>query len=50
MSCHSILENLYEPKMDVILTINFKLTAEIEMTNHMFCALLCKRGRVSAFC
>ena len=35
--------------MDVILTINFTLTAEIEMTKHMFCVLLCRRGRVSAF-
>ena len=33
MSCHAILENLYKPKMDVILTVSFKLTAEIEMTN-----------------
>ena len=49
MSCHAILENLYEPKMEVILTISFKLTAEIEMTKHMFCVLLCRRGRVSAF-
>ena len=40
MSCHAILKNLYEPKMDVILTI----------TKHMFCILLCRRGRVSAFC
>ena len=30
MSCHAILKNLYEPKMDVILTANFKVTAEIE--------------------
>ena len=30
MSCHAILKNLYEPKMDVILTISFKITAEIE--------------------
>ena len=27
MSCHAILKNLYEPKMDVILTISFKITA-----------------------
>ena len=50
MSCHTIRKNLYEPKMDVILTINFKITAEIEITKHMFCFLLCRRGRVSAFC
>ena len=31
MSCHAILNNLYEPKMDVILTISFKITAEIEI-------------------
>ena len=36
MSCHAILKNLYEPKMDVILTISFKITAEIEITKHMF--------------
>ena len=29
--CHDILKNLYEPKMDVILTISFKITAEIEI-------------------
>ena len=32
MSCHAILKNLYQPKMDVILIISFKITAEIEMT------------------
>ena len=32
MSCNAILKNLYEPKMDVILTIRFKITAEIEIT------------------
>ena len=50
--CHAItiLKNLYEPKIDVILTISFKITAEIEITEHMFCVLLCRRGRVSAFC
>ena len=37
------------PKMDVILTIRFKITAEIEITKHMFCVLRCRRGRVSAF-
>ena len=30
MSCHAILKNLYEPRMDVILTIRFKITEEIE--------------------
>ena len=35
MSCHAILKNLYERKMDVILTIRFKITAEIEITKHM---------------
>ena len=32
MSCHAIIKNLYEPKMDVVLTIRFKITAEIEIT------------------
>ena len=36
MSCHAILNNLCEPKMDVILTITFKMTAESEMTKHVF--------------
>ena len=36
MSCHSILKNLYEPKMDEILTISFKITAKIEITNTCF--------------
>ena len=36
MSCHAILKNLYEPKMDVILTISFKITAEIEITKTCF--------------
>ena len=49
MSCHAILKNLCEPKMDVILTISFKITAEIEITKHMFCVLLCRRGSVSSF-
>ena len=31
MSCHAILKNLYELKMDVILTIRLKITAEIEI-------------------
>ena len=35
--------------MVVILTIRFKITAEIETTKHMFCVQLCRRGRVSAF-
>ena len=48
ISCHAILKNLYEPKMDVILTISFKITAEIE--NDLFCVLLCRWGHVSAFC
>ena len=26
MSCHAILKNLHEPKMDVILTIRFNIT------------------------
>ena len=30
ISCHAILKNLYELEMDVILTISFKITAEIE--------------------
>ena len=36
MSCHAILKNLYEPKMDVILTISFKITAKIEITKRYF--------------
>ena len=43
MSCHAILKNLHEPKTDVILTISFKITAEIEVTKHMLCVLLCTR-------
>ena len=35
MSCHAILKNLYGPKMDVILTISFKITAEIEIRKHV---------------
>ena len=50
ISCHAILKNLYELEIDVILTISFKITAEIEITKHMFCILLCRRGHVSAFC
>ena len=34
MSCHAILKNLYQPKMDVIWTISFKTTAEIEIRKH----------------
>ena len=48
MSCHATLKNLYETKMDV--TIRFKITAEIEITKHMYCVVLCRRGRVSSFC
>ena len=44
ISCHAILKNLYEPKMDVILTISFKVTAEIEIRKHMFCIVLRRRG------
>ena len=36
MSCSAILKKLFEPKVDVILTIRFKITAEIEVTKHMF--------------
>ena len=50
ISCHAILQNLHELEMDVILTISFKITAEIEITKHMFCILLCRRGHVLAFC
>ena len=39
MSCSAILKKLYEPKMDVILTIRFKITAEIEITKHIFVCL-----------
>ena len=35
MSCNAILKNLYEPKMDVVLTIRFKITAEIEITKNI---------------
>lgn len=44
MSGHAILNNLHEKKMDVILTINFKIKAEIEIRRHMFCVLLSRRG------
>ena len=44
MSCHAILKNLYGPKMDVILTISFKITAQIEIRKHMFCLQLRWRG------
>ena len=40
MSCHADLKNLYEPKMDVIVTIPFKITAEIEITRHVLCPTL----------
>ena len=38
--CHAMLffENLYEPKVDLILTISFKMTAE-----NMFCVLFRRR-------
>ena len=36
ISCHAILKNQYgEPKMDVILTISFNITAEIKITKHI---------------
>ena len=40
--CHAMqfFENLYEPKMEVILTISFKIAAKIEIRKHMFCVLL----------
>ena len=50
ISCHAILKNVYELEMDVILTISFKIAAEIEITKHMFCILLCRRGHVLPFC
>ena len=40
MLCNAILKKLYEPKMDVILTIRFKITAEIEITKHVLCPTL----------
>ena len=40
MSGHAILKNLCEKKVDVILTISFKIAAEIEIRRHMFCVLL----------
>ena len=43
MSCHAILKNLHEPKMDVTMTISFKITAVIEITSHMPCVLHCRR-------
>ena len=45
----AILKKLYEPQMDVILTIRFKITAEIEKTTQMICVLLSRQGCVSAF-
>ena len=44
MSGHAILKNLYEKKMDVILTISFKIKAEIEIRKHMFWVLLTRQG------
>ena len=35
MSCNAVLNNLYEPKMDAILTIRYKITAGIEITKQM---------------
>ena len=35
MSRYAVLKNLYESKMDVILTISFKITEEIEITKHV---------------
>ena len=35
MQCYSY--KLFEPKVDVILTIRFKITAEIEITELLFC-------------
>ena len=49
MSRHAILKNLYEPKMDVILTISFKITAEIEVTKHMFCVLIADEDLIGVF-
>ena len=34
MSRYAVLKNLYESKMDVILTISFKITAEIERQHY----------------
>ena len=45
MSCHAILKKLYEPKMDVILTISFKITAKIEITKKIrFSSYLADEG------
>ena len=46
ISCHAILKNLYEPKMDrnVILTNSFNLTSAIEIRKPMFCIVLRRRG------
>ena len=44
ISCHAIFKNLYEPKMDVILTISFRVTAEIEIRKRIFCIVLRRRG------
>ena len=48
--CHAMLflKTLNEPKMDVILTISFKITAEIETTKHMLCVLLQTRTCIGA--
>ena len=42
--CHTLLKNMYEPKMDVILTISLKITAGIRIRKHIFCILLRRRG------
>ena len=42
MSCNAILKKLYEPKMEVILTIRFKITAEMIRDNktYVLCSTL----------
>ena len=56
ISCHAILKKLHEPKMDVILTISFKITAEIEIRKHVLPSLRrrwgvlhCKADNVFSF-
>ena len=49
MSCRAILKNMYEPKMDVILTISLKMTAGIQIRKHMFWVLLRRRGVLPFF-
>ena len=43
-TCNAILKKLYEPKMDVILTIRVKITAEIEITNICFVSNFADEG------